>query len=420
MTVGSELQSGPVRRTGADVLDQLRLLWPEPSGVELVGRRQARRDGGDLQFVPLPNAAHPRILVPTGSGAVAAGAVRNGRVATGPRARLRTAAAVGVTRLGLLAAHPHRVVVRRGASVTTADQTAIMPLVDRLREVLGEVTPAFYIGPVRAVQKPVIQLLDRRGRTTAFAKVGVNDFTNGLVATEAAALQRVGQHEWSTVLVPSVLLHEQWNGHEVLVQQALPVDGKPQVEAVSAAAVEVAEVEPQQEQALAGLPWWSEIVARVSNDPGTDAAAGALTEAVGTLESRAAEHSVTVGSAHLDWAPWNMARAGGSLGVWDWEQFSSGVPVGYDAVHHAVQEAVVLRQREPREVMSTVRRDAPVLLRPFGLDADQADLTVLLYVLDLASRYRRDHETGTRLSRLNTWLGPTLASFGQLAPAGRP
>ena len=114
-----------------------------------------------------------------------------------------------------------------------------------------------------------------------------------------------------------------------------------------------------------------------------------------------------------------MARTGGSLGVWDWEQFSNGVPVGYDALHHAVQDAVVLRQRAPLEVMSTVRSQAPELLQPFGLDAAQADLTVLLYVLDLASRYQRDQETGTRLSRLHTWLAPTLASFGQLPGVGR-
>ena len=419
MTAATDGQPGPVRRTGADVVDQLRLLWPEPSGVELVGRRQARRDGTALQFVPLPNAAHPRILVPTGSSAVAAGALRGGRVATDTRARLRTAAAVGVARLGLLAAHPDRIVVRGETGVTDADGATIVPLVDRLREVLGEVTPAFYIGPVRAVQKPVIQLLDRRGRTTAFAKVGVNVFTNELVATEADALRRVGQHQWSTMRVPHVLLHEQWNGHEVLVQEALPIDGSPMIGTVSAAAVEVAAFEPQQEHALSALPWWHEIVTRVSGATHAGSVSGALTEAVQALDVRATEHRVTVGCAHLDWAPWNMARTGGSLGVWDWEQFSSGVPVGYDALHHAVQDAVVLRQRNPLEVMSSVRGQAAELLRPFGLSDAEADLTMLLYVLDLASRYQRDQETGTRLSRLHGWLAPTLASFGQLSGAGR-
>lgn len=422
MTTAPDVHSGPVRRTGAAVVDQISVLWPAPSLVELVGRRQARREGADLQFVPLPSAAHPRILVPSGSRAVAAGALRSGRMATGTGARLRTAAAVGVARLGLLAAHPDRVIVRRRPhSGTDADGGRPLPLLDRLREVLGDVTPAFYIGPVRAVQKPVIQLLDRRGRTVAFAKVGVNAFTNDLVATEAAALLRVSAHQWSTMRVPRVLLHERWNGHEVLVQEALPVDGVPVPTAVTAAAVEVAAIEPHQEHVLADLPWWREIVTRISSHAGEELAPDELVDAVHALDARADELSVTVGCAHLDWAPWNMAQTGDSIGVWDWEQFSTGVPVGYDAVHYAVQDAVVLRQQHPREAFDMVRRQAPELLRPFGVDPVHADLTVLLYVLDLASRYQRDHETGTRLSRLHTWLAPTLDAFDRPAePIGGP
>lgn len=422
MTSTQNADPGPLRRNGADVVEQLRLLWPAPARVELLGRRQARAAqgaGGGMAFIPLPRAAYPRILVPSVSGPVAAGALRRGRVSTGFGARLRTTAAVTLARSGLLAAHPDRVVISRGPAESG---DGVGPLLDRLREVLGEVTPAFYIGPVRAVQKPVIQLLDRCGRTVAFAKVGVNAFTNALVASEAASLLRVGAHQWDTLRVPNLLLHEQWNGHEVLVQEALPDDGAPTAPQVAAASAEVAALERPRTQPLAHAPWWRDVVGRVAvleaahppatratgpsqTDPTTD-----LVAAVRELD-RATEVSVTLGCAHLDWAPWNMARAGHTLGVWDWEQFAGGIPLGYDAVHYAVQDAVVLRHEHPREVFAAMRRRAPELLGPLGLGPARAELTVLLYVLDLATRYQRDHESGTRLSRLNTWLAPTLASF---------
>lgn len=439
MTAAQRADSGPERRTGTEVVEQLRLLWPAPAQVELSGRRQvsaARAASADrkvLEFIPLPRAAHPRILVPSTPGAVAAGALRRSRVSTGLGARLRTTAAVTAARTGLLALHPDRVVIRRTAP-RDATEVEVAPLLDRLREVLGEVTPAFYIGPVRAVQKPVIQLLDRRGRTIAFAKVGINEFTNSLVASEAASLQRVGAHQWNTMRVPNLLLHEQWNGHELLVQEALPDDGAPTPQQVAAASAEIAALETPRAQTLGQTSWWHDVVRRVAaldtaassatsdaptgSDPsGSIAALASLVAAVRDLDARAAEVSVTLGCAHLDWAPWNMARAGRALGVWDWEQFASGIPLGYDAVHYAVQDAVVLAQEHPREVFAAVRRRAPELLGPLGLDPLQADQTVLLYVLDLATRYQRDRESGTRLSRLHTWLAPTMDSFAH-DPAG--
>ena len=46
---------------------------------------------------------------------------------------------------------------------------------------------------------------------------------------------------------------------------------------------------------------------------------------------------VDFGSWHGDWAPWNMGYRDDIVQLWDWERFSSPVPIGFDAIHFAAQ-----------------------------------------------------------------------------------
>ena len=52
---------------------------------------------------------------------------------------------------------------------------------------------SLYVSPPRAVRKPVLQLLDDDGRTVAFAKLGLGEFTSALVGDEATALRRLAR-----------------------------------------------------------------------------------------------------------------------------------------------------------------------------------------------------------------------------------
>lgn len=399
-----QVAAGPERRSGSNLLEQLRLLWPEPARVSLTTRRHASKEAR-LSFVPLPAAGTPRMLVPAGPPRVTASAIRGSRVARDRRARWATSALSGAARMGLLRWHPHRI------QVEGDDSSWASALLPRLREAVGtQVVPSFYVGPVRAVQKPVLQLLDPTGRTVAFAKVGVNDLTNALVASEARALDVVGGHAWSTLRTPRLLMHERWHDHEVIVQSALPSDGPATAELVSRALGELAATGDRRAVPLGSTSWWADIVGRVTAFP-DGAAPEALRQTIASVDAAAGSVSVFLGPAHLDWAPWNMSRVGDALAVWDWEQFCTAVPVGYDAIHFALQQAVVLRQQHPVAAVAAVRREAPQLMASLGLHASRGDLLVLLYLLELASRYLRDGESGTRLSRLHTWVEPVLASF---------
>jgi hypothetical protein len=95
--------------------------------------------------------------------------------------------------------------------------------------------------------------------------------------------------------------------------------------------------------------------------------------------------------------------------VWDWERFTLGVPMGFDAVHYELQRLVQGDPDAEGAVERTVAR-APELLAPFDVPAEAAELTALLYLIDLAARYLADRqaEAGARLGVLGTWLLPVL------------
>lgn len=115
------------------------------------------------------------------------------------------------------------------------------------------------------------------------------------------------------------------------------------------------------------------------------------------------------GAWHGDWAPWNMANLADALLVWDWERFATGVPLGFDAVHHELQKRIQSTQDARGAVESTVRKAAE-LLAPFGVPTEGREVTALLYLVDLATRYLTDRqaEAGARLGVLGTWLLPVL------------
>ena len=114
------------------------------------------------------------------------------------------------------------------------------------------------------------------------------------------------------------------------------------------------------------------------------------------------------GAWHGDWAPWNMAALADTLLVWDWERFTARRSAG-------------LRRRPPRVAapdragagratvaLAARRRRADELLAAFEVAPAARELTALLYLVDLATRYLTDRqaEAGARLGVLGRWLLP--------------
>ena len=159
---------------------------------------------------------------------------------------------------------------------------------------------------------------------------------------------------------------------------------------------------------LDGSGYWHDLRGRLAAVGDRPEAAG-LASAAELLIKHSGEIVLRYGAWHGDWAPWNMANLADALLVWDWERFATGVPMGFDAIHHELQRRIQSTGDAKDAVEQTVRR-AGELLAPFGVPPAGREATALLYLVDLACRYLTDRqaEAGARLGVLGTWLLPVL------------
>jgi hypothetical protein len=404
----SPVRTAPASLTAADVglraqyLEEvLGVLYPAASAT---AGRGAPRPDRVADYVVVPDARRPRLLVPLTSRRVAAAAVRRYAEPQGRLARLKREAVVAALRTGASA-----VLLRDRLRISGRAEDTIDGY---LREVLGlELALSIHIGPTRANRKPVLQLLTPDGSTVGFAKVGTGELTRRLVRAEAAALTALTRQGLRHLSVPRVLHCGRWNGHEVLVQSALPVwlpRAPLSPTRLVAAMHEVAAAFAVRRGPLDDSPYWIDLRGRlvaVADQP--DGAA--LAAAARTLVDRRGSTVLRYGAWHGDWAPWNMAALADTLLVWDWERFTVGVPIGFDAVHHELQRRIEAEPDAPAAVDRTVRL-ADDLLAGFGVEPVARRLTVLLYLVDLATRYLADRqaEAGARLGVLGRWLLPVL------------
>ncbi len=384
-------------REPEDTLAILSLLWPAPCRVTLVG--PGVRSVG---FALLPRAARPTRVVPDSFG-TASGALITGTVSArgGRQQVLRSALRTGA-RLGGLRLLPHRVQISCPPGAPSITQ--------HLAEALGTpVEVAVHLGPPRANRKPVLQVVDRAGRTIAFAKVGTTPLTSSLVEAEGHGLDRLGAVSLRTLTIPRVLHRGTFAGLPVLVQSPVP--------AVSGAAVPPA----HRDAALVELSraLGSDTVA-VDDSAVLGELDAALTQAssryaadlrarVQQLRSLSGAEVWELGTWHGDWTPWNMGPDGDRVALWDWERMRSQVPVGLDALHLHTQQAI-RASADPLSATLGVLARAEHLLRPWGLSRAATRLTSAAYLLLIGARYAADgqEDTGARLGRLDQWLIPAL------------
>ncbi len=381
------------------------LLWPPPASVD-VGR--ARSGPPATEFLLVPDASRPRLLLPAGRPRVAAAAVRR---YSEPRSRLtwlRTQALSLAIRTGI----GDRLIRDRVRIYRGAEQETIETY---LREVLGtDIRISLHIGPPRANRKPVLQLLTDNGDTVGFAKIGVNNLTRNLVRAEGSALATLADTDLTSMTIPSVLHRGRWRELEILVLSALPVWRRRESATagrVTAAATELAAACGTTTGPLDAGGYWPALVARLAG-AGDGPAAEPLRTVARDVTARAGDTLLTFGSWHGDWSPWNMSVLPETLLVWDWERFTTGVPVGYDLLHYALQDLLVVKRREPAGAVVELLALSPELLHPFGLSTRAATVTSVLYLIELAGRYVVDGqaEAGARLGAPEDWLLPPLVA----------
>ena len=88
------------------------------------------------------------------------------------------------------------------------------------------------------------------------------------------------------------------------------------------------------------------------------------------------------------------------------------MPVGFDALHWALQTDLVTHLADPGESARRSLVTAGPVLEPFGLSNDQVRATAVGYLTELAARYLADRqvEAGARLGDVGSWLLPAVAT----------
>lgn len=410
-------------RTEQERLTYLRevceLLWPPPVSItadhDAAGwaypidagapDRPEAAHAATSEFLLLPGFRTPRLLVPAVPDAAAAAVRRYGP----PGSRL-TRLGLKALSAGLTSGFGATVLGRRIRMHVPAGTGTIESY---LSEALSlDIRVSIYLGSARANRKPVLQLLTTAGETIGFAKIGINPLTRSLVRAERNSLRLLAVAGVTEFTVPEVLHYDSWNGLEILVLGALPVwlpRRRLSPEQFAAAVCAVSRVDGVSSGPLLGSSYLQHLRDRLAiADEGADHTA--LTKVLDAAEAQAGDTLLTYGAWHGDLTRWNMASTDQGLLVWDWERFTTGVPVGFDALHHWLQTEVGPRSREPMSAAADCLEQSAQLLSPFAIAPAQARLTATLYLADLAIRYLVDRqaEAGARRGAPGDWLIPAI------------
>lgn len=382
----------------------LSMLWPEPCTIGV--RRSPDAGSGGLAYVAVPNWSSPAVIAPRRPRRIMAATLRGYNTAATGRSRAKAqlsalAASTGVADL----IFPSVLI-----DDTAADSDSSIR--KYLAEVLGQdVSLSISIGPRRAVQKPVIQIVGADGRQLAFAKVGQNALTRDLVEREARNLRRLAAtlDPGVGVQVPTVLAAEVWRDSYVLVQSTLARGYAPDRRALVAGLNAVARVDGVHQTELSTSSYWSTLRGRVDRLSGTGAA-DSLKSAITCLDAGLPSTlTCPFGSWHGDLTPWNITASEGGLRIWDWEHYAPEVPVGFDLLHYDIR--VRQDRMSPVDAVRTTFESAAQTLRPLGVLGPVASWIAVLYLIEIATRYVEDGEQDgqTKMGGL-AWLEPSLRS----------
>lgn len=400
------MSNGSDARARLDYLQEMgRLLWPPPARVDLT-RSRARTDDTAREFLLVAGCRKPRLLLPAENPAASAAVLRMHGEQPSRTARTLHLTVAAAARIGLLGRMPtHRVRVRAPVGYVADDINTY------LAGQLGQqVDVSLSLSAARANRKPVLQALDRNGRTLAFVKVGVDALTRGLVDHERAALDTVAAAPLPDMSVPRVIAHGTWRDLGVLLLSPLPLDQRRLQDDGRRHDVAHRLADSGRTQAPLGRSsWWQRLRLRQSrldiDDEGQQ-----LHRLHSRLEHLAGSEITYFGPAHGDWTRWNAAVTKQGVLVWDWERFDAEAPLGTDVLHFAVQDAIA-QGATPARAVTRMLQAAPQLLAPFGLSAAEQALAPALYLLDIGTRYRLDRqlEAGAEIGRIGGWLLPALS-----------
>ena len=359
------------------------------------------------RYVVLPSARHPQILAPVAARGPAAAAITQFSNGAPARARLAAAVAAATVRAGAA-----QRVLRGRATISVAPGVGDTDLPDlvlshHLAGALGlpRADLAVRVGAARPNGKPVAQVSAPDGRVVAFAKVGWNELTRGLVAAEADALRRLAASAPAAFAVPELLHAGDWAG--AAVTAVVPaMGGRPHAspDPPPAATRELALGAEVERGRLADSDWWRRLLERIAGSNGQE-----QRRAADRIAAASGDRELAFGRGHGDWTPWNMAEVDGRLVVWDWERASAGVPVGVDAAHYCLLVALNARGLPPDKAVSDTIGRMPQVLAGLDVAASEAGLVVSLELLEMSVRFAEARAAGVTV--LRDRFGSALAAL---------
>jgi hypothetical protein len=312
-----------------------------------------------------------------------------------------------------------RVVVRAtGASDANGSPGG---LIGHLREVLARPDALFSVG-VRTPgpnRKPVLEALSPRGDPLGFVKVGWNDVTRAMVATEADVLSLWERRDPPGLGIPRLIGSSRWMDLELSFTAPLPlgvrrhtsVDHAPHLSLTR----EVAALHGISRRPFAASPYLAGLRRRVeaAGPALPEASAKTLTGLLDGLASRYGSLEVTFGTWHGDWSPWNFARAGDRLYVLDWEHARPAVPYGLDVVHFHYQVAFILRRMGLAAALALTRERGLPLLERLGVESGAFPLYLDVHLLEVFLRANEAMRAGG--GTIGRFYEPALAELERRA-----
>lgn len=363
------------RQAAADLVSRVRPIWPEPIDVRV--SRRARPLGAEGQdYLVLPALRRPVLLVPA-HRAAAAGAIV--RFDDGQRARLLLRVLAWAQAKGVL----RRLPIAR-ISVGGAEASGVLGVVERA--VPDAEAVVVRLGRPRHGRAVILNALDADGQSLAFTKCAWGDRVVDL-RQESDNLAGVASNPVEGVRAPEVLAFVELDGSAALVLEALT----PAAPATQTGLPVVAM------RALAERKGWhpttvadSDVVVRLQ------AGIGAVvnrqdrewlqTELVRLVVELGGVGTRT-GTWHGDWVPWNMARDGSTILLWDWEHNEDGVLPGFDQLHYLGQE---MRQRlgtSPDVEDTWLAAARAALADDWGVTGAEAEAVIRSYLLVVNLRF---------------------------------
>jgi len=288
-------------------------------------------------------------------------------------------------------------------SAATPEQRAADMLTEHLSRVCAVASPgavplvvAIGGGDDGPYRKPVLQVFSAAGTPLGFVKVGWNDWTRDGVRREAAAL-RACETRPLGFDVPKLLGLSGWHGLDLLATAPLPdrVRGLRLAAPLPDASIlrEIGQLSVGGAGPLADSLWWHGVRSRIQQNVTDHSSREVLERMAGQLEAGYGDVPLEYGFCHGDFVPWNLARLGERLYIWDWENSEPDAPLGFDAVHYHFQVAFVGRGLPLGEAAEFAARSARPVLRELNVPAAHCGLLAVLHLAELFLRHEEARST---------------------------